>query len=104
MKKTVRARVNLGYTRFTTRTLDDGTVVTNVTSFQHTDPRGMIPPKLVNATIARAADQLRVMIKYMEEEPIDHPEVAFGDGNPIYPKQEGAEEAASSAKAKIAVV
>ena len=57
MKKTVRARVNLGYTRFTTRTLDDGTVVTNVTSFQHTDPRGMIPPKLVNATIARAADQ-----------------------------------------------
>lgn len=102
VKKTVRARINFGYTRFTERIEPDGTVVTNVTSYQHTDPRGMIPPKLVNATITRAADQLRGLIKMMEEGTMEFPEVALGAGNAI--KGEGADGASSAKKTMSAVV
>ncbi|EGD72183.1 hypothetical protein PTSG_00206 [Salpingoeca rosetta] len=106
VKKTVRARVNIGYTRFTYRKAEDGSHITTVTSIQHTDPRGMIPPKLVNATISRAGDQLRTMIKYMETEDVEYAEVAKGAGNPVFPKdtQPVAEEGPSKPKAQVAVV
>eukprot|EP00043_Microstomoeca_roanoka_P000540 m.28037 g.28037 ORF g.28037 m.28037 type:complete len:321 (+) comp10368_c0_seq1:597-1559(+) len=83
VKKTVRAYVNIGYTRFSLHQDADGNSVTRVTSIHHTDPRGMIPPKLVNGTIARAGDQLRSMITHMETAEVEYSEVAMGQGNPV---------------------
>eukprot|EP01147_Barroeca_monosierra_P010327 gene10327-2468_t len=83
VKGTVRAQINMGYTSFTQSLLEGGEVVTTVTAIQHTDPRGMIPPKLVNSTITRATEQIQLMINYIETEELEYPSVAFGAGNRI---------------------
>eukprot|EP00049_Salpingoeca_infusionum_P006530 m.108337 g.108337 ORF g.108337 m.108337 type:complete len:343 (-) comp13344_c0_seq1:32-1060(-) len=80
----VRAHLNIGYTLFAETESEDGASVTTMTSMFHTDPRGMIPPSLVNSTITRVSSQLRDMIKYMESCTLDEPDRFPGQRNTIH--------------------
>eukprot|EP00055_Hartaetosiga_balthica_P018599 m.134865 g.134865 ORF g.134865 m.134865 type:complete len:333 (+) comp9760_c0_seq1:117-1115(+) len=92
-KGVVRADLSFGYTRFYPG--EDGES-TNILSAYHTNPRGMIPPSLVNSTIARVADQLHQMRTFMESNDHTPPEIMSGHGNPVLmirtPVEEGGEE------------
>ncbi|CAM6085219.1 unnamed protein product [Calypogeia fissa] len=44
----------------------EGGIHTNFTSYVHTDPRGLLPPFVVNAFLTRGADHLRGMRNFVE--------------------------------------
>lgn len=44
----------------------EGGIHTHFTSYVHTDPKGLVPPFVVNAFLTRGADHLRGMTQYIE--------------------------------------
>lgn len=65
-KGKIRAHVNMSATVFNKK-MEGDEEVTTITTYVHTDPRGLIPPFVVNQTITRAADQIADMRAYMEK-------------------------------------
>jgi len=60
----VRAIINMGYTSFEEVDVN-GTQGTRVIAIYHTDPKGIVPPRIVNATIGKGAGQMADMGEYM---------------------------------------
>eukprot|EP00053_Salpingoeca_punica_P026911 m.22237 g.22237 ORF g.22237 m.22237 type:complete len:314 (+) comp9173_c0_seq1:90-1031(+) len=65
---TVRAELNFCLTTFTEEEID-GQKHTRITSILHTDPKGLIPPFVVNQGLARGCDQIRDMVKFIASLP-----------------------------------
>ncbi|EDQ91985.1 uncharacterized protein MONBRDRAFT_31115 [Monosiga brevicollis MX1] len=80
VRGTVRAKINLGLAQFVASE-KDGRPHTTITSYFHTDPRGIIPPRIVNSAIGKTVDQMAQMIKFMESSDIPEPEKLPADGD-----------------------
>ena len=46
----------------------DGESHTELTSILHTDPKGLIPPFLINQMVTRGCDNIADMVKFMVKE------------------------------------
>lgn len=62
--KVVRAEMAISITQI--EPIEDGKS-TRFVSTVHMDPRGLLPPLLVNLLLGRGADHLRGMARYVEE-------------------------------------